>query len=193
MVTDRRVHFEEQLPRLRGELRIGIASVHAVRGWLPRRLVGWFPNWLTSRLPRRLVGYKMAGRTRWLPWRKNLLVDNGSNGLNYLRDLVLGTQLFPVAMALGTGTAPAVAADAALKTEVFRKAITRRTSSNKVAKLQTLVLETEANGFAIAEAGVFSSTVAGQGAMLSRVTFDPVSKTSSIQMTLEWRYTLSLP
>jgi len=125
----------------------------------------------------------------------NLLTTAGKNNV---RDFYLARGLDPVAIAVGTGNGDGTAAaptlgDTTLQVERFRKQIIRRTSSSLKAILQTLLLDTEANNspsWKLCEAILSTSTVAGQGTTLSRVTFPFISKDNLTQVTLEWEITI---
>jgi hypothetical protein len=125
------------------------------------------------------------GPSRLVVEKYNLITDGGKNAL---RDMILGRNFEPSAIAIGTGsTAPAVT-QTALVTEVLRKTLTRRYSGTKKANMQMLVKDNEANGNALREVGLFDSSVAPGGTMFNRIVHNVVNKTSSFMLTYtaEW-------
>lgn len=126
---------------------------------------------------------------------QNLLTTVGKNNL---RDFFLRRGLEPVSIAFGTGNgdgtaAAAAAGDTVLQVERFRKQILRTTSASLVAVLQTLVLASEANNtpaWKFSEAGLFTSSAANEGTLISRVTFPFITKDNLTQITAEWELTI---
>jgi hypothetical protein len=95
-------------------------------------------------------------------------------------------------VAVGKGSTAVTSADAALESEVFRKAInpidpsqhitTTNTDKRKV-MITTELDFAEAND-ALTEAGLFNA--ASGGVMYNRVVFPPINKTADFKLTLIW-------
>jgi len=112
-------------------------------------------------------------------------------GRNLVRDLFNG--LSPAGaithFAVGTGTATPTANDTALVAEVFRDAVTKRTPDVGKLTLQYYLPSTAANGYALAEAGLF--TAATGGTLVARVVFQAINKNASLSVTYTWDLTIS--
>lgn len=130
-----------------------------------------------------------TGLEEWIH-RPNLIT---TVGLQVFRDVWLNIGRQPTGIGVGTdNTAPAVG-DTDLGAEVWRIEINRRVKggSGIRALLQGLLDTGEANGNTLVEAGLFNSTLVGGGELISRVTHNSIAKTSSIQLTYKWEYTIS--
>lgn len=85
-------------------------------------------------------------------------------------------------MATGTGTNPALRADTALQTEIFRKAITTQSYTTLVYKCKLSLAASESVG-TVREIGVFADTV-----LFSRCNVNIV-KTNSVQLLITYTIT----
>ncbi len=115
------------------------------------------------------------------------------SGRDLVAKLFINEPIDPVShVAVGTGNAPVAAANAALATEVFRKAINpvdpsqhiTTTDTDKRRVMITAELDfTDANA-ALTEAGLFNAATGG--VMYNRVVFPPINKTADFKLTLIW-------
>ena len=121
--------------------------------------------------------------------KDNLIVDVG---FDFIADVIGLSTGRPGAMshiAVGTGTVAAAAGDAALGTELARKAATyAHTTGTKVFTFETTFDPGEATG-AITEAGVFNAATAGT--MLDRVVFAVINKGADDTLTQKFTFTMS--
>lgn len=117
----------------------------------------------------------------------NLVVNNG---LNLIRDLLDGDAVAGLThFAVGTGTTAVSATQTALVTEVFRAAVTSRTSNAQQLVVTYYLASGSANGNTLAEAGLFNA--ASTGTMFARVKFaSTIVKTASIAVTFTWTINL---
>ena len=117
----------------------------------------------------------------------NLVVNDG---LNLIRDLLDGDAVAGIThFAVGTGTAAATAGDTALGTEVFRAAVTGRTSNSQQLVVSYYLPSGSANGNTLTEAGLFNA--ASVGTMFARVKLaSSIVKTASIAVTFTWTINL---
>ncbi len=130
----------------------------------------------------------------------NALVDtvqaNNSivlTGRDLIAKLFVNEAIDPVShVAVGTGSGAVNAGDAALNTEIFRKAINTidpslhitTTSENKRKVTITAELDFAEANAALTEAGLFNA--AANGVMYNRVVFPPINKTADFKLTLIW-------
>jgi len=124
-----------------------------------------------------------SGRLREVVRVHNLVTNIG---LDQLRDALAGDPVtFPTHIALGTGSTGPSSGDSALEAEVYRDAITQvtRPATGHVRYRQYLSSQ-DANGHALAEAGLFNAAVAG--VLYARVTFPADEKTNAEAWTLTW-------
>lgn len=90
-------------------------------------------------------------------------------------------------MAVGSGTAPAAAANTALGTELGRVALTSTTvTNNQVAFVATFGAGVGTG--AVTEAGLFSASTSGT--MLCRTVFSVVNKEAADTMSITWTVTI---
>lgn len=117
----------------------------------------------------------------------NLVVNAG---LNLIRDLLDGDSVAGIThFAVGTGTAAALAGDTALGGEVFRDAVTARTSNAQQLVVSYYLASGSANGNTLTEAGLFNA--ASTGTMFARVKLaSAIVKTASIAVTFTWTINL---
>jgi hypothetical protein len=118
------------------------------------------------------------------------------SGRDLIAKLFVKQPIEPVShVAVGTGSTPVQASDAALVKELFRKPIApidpsrhiSTTGENKRKVTITADLDfKEANG-ALTEAGLFNAAAAG--VMYNRVVFPPINKTTDFKLTLIWEIT----
>lgn len=121
----------------------------------------------------------------------NLAVDSG---LNLIRDFLYGDAVSGLErFALGTGTGQVQAADAKLENEVFRDQLTKVTKTDKGLEIKYYLSSTDANGYAISEAGLFANgatDMPDSGTLYARVTFPAEEKMGAeawnFTWTLEW-------
>ncbi len=107
-------------------------------------------------------------------------------GRNLIRDALRGAG-GPYAIthvAVGTGTTTPTFGDVALQAEVYRAAATKVVVDSGKLTIHLYLPSTAANGFSLAEAGLF--TAASGGTLVARVTFGAITKTSQITVTLVW-------
>lgn len=93
--------------------------------------------------------------------------------------------------ALGTGTNAPALADTNLQTEIYRKQISVRSVSGKVATFQTFFTTSEANG-TLREAGLFgddAGSTPGSGTLFCRTAINR-TKTSNDTLSLTWSVTI---
>lgn len=93
--------------------------------------------------------------------------------------------------AVGTSSVAPTAADTTLNTEIFRKLISVRSASGKVATFQTFFTTAEANG-TLREAGLFgddATSSANTGTLFSKLAINR-TKTSGDTLTLSWDITI---
>jgi hypothetical protein len=117
----------------------------------------------------------------------NLVVDDG---LDLIRDLLDGDAVAGIThLAVGTGTVAVTAGDTALGTEVFRDAVTSRTSYAQQLVVSYYLASGSANGYTLTEAGLFNAAAAGT--MFARVKLaSSIAKTASIAVTFTWTINL---
>lgn len=103
--------------------------------------------------------------------------DGKNNLINYLA----GTDPTPPSrVAFGTGTATEADSDTALVTETNRILVDNTIVSNKQVKFSATLNSAQGNGNNLAEVGLFNAS--SGGTIFQRVTFNPVTKTSSIEV-----------
>lgn len=131
----------------------------------------------------------------------NLVV---AKGREVLRNLLSNYGSAPSVMALGTASTSPHDGDVALEVEVFRNAVTRVILDPAVIKFQMHVDTDQANGYTIAELGLFAAApmgahedqpgtvdaaalVAGTQQLFARAVLpDPIAKTASVSFTITW-------
>lgn len=94
--------------------------------------------------------------------------------------------------ALGTGETAPAASDTDLVTEIFRKQVSVRSSTLKVARFRTFFNTDEANG-SLKELGLFgddATVTADSGTLFCRLLINK-TKTSSETLTLDWEVALA--
>lgn len=121
-------------------------------------------------------------------WQQHNLVVTA--GLNLIRDLLDGDAVAGLThLAVGTGTNAVLASDTALQAEVFRDAVTSRTSANQSLVVSYYLGSPSANGNTLAEAGLFNA--ASAGTMFARVKLaSTIAKTASLAVTFTWTINL---
>jgi len=116
---------------------------------------------------------------------ENLVVTAGKN---WVADRMNNANTVMTHMAVGTGTATALAANTTLATENDRNALTSTTvTDNAVAYVATWAAG-DATA-ALTEAGLFDA--ASTGDMLARTVFSVVNKGAADSMTITWTITVS--
>ncbi|MGE5553291.1 MAG: hypothetical protein ACM3XZ_05130 [Betaproteobacteria bacterium] len=112
-------------------------------------------------------------------------------GRNLLRDALRGAggPYILTHIAVGEGTTAPAFGDIALQSECYRASVTKVVADNGKLTLHLYIPSTAANGFNLAEAGIFTSSVGGT--LFARVTFAPIAKSANISMALVWELTLS--
>lgn len=119
---------------------------------------------------------------------KNLVVATGKA---LVAQNLQGGNVVPVTyMAVGTGTTPAAAADAALESELDRNALTVSggTQTGPEVLFESTWLPGDGTG-ALTEAGLF--TAATGGVMLARTVFPVVNKGADDTISIAWTVTIS--
>ena len=116
---------------------------------------------------------------------ENLVVTVGKE---WVADRMNNANTVMTHMAIGTGTADALAGDTTLGTELDRNALSSTTvTANAVAYVATWAA-TDGTG-AITEAGIFDAATGGD--MLARTKFNVVNKGADDSMTITWTVTVS--
>lgn len=117
---------------------------------------------------------------------KNLVVTNGLGFIaSRMRDASASVMSH---MAVGSGTAAAALANAALGTELGRVALTSTTvTGNQVTFIATFPAGTGTG--ALTEAGIFNA--ASAGTMLCRTLFSVVNKDAGDTLSITWTITIS--
>lgn len=119
---------------------------------------------------------------------KNVVVTVGKNYLaSWLKDATQA-DYFMRYLALGTGTAAAVAGDTTLQTEIGTRVAGTLTSSTNVWQNQGTFGAGISTG-AITEAGIFSAS--SVGTMLARQVFSVINKAAGDSLTVTWQITIS--
>jgi hypothetical protein len=115
------------------------------------------------------------------------------SGRDLVAKLFINEPIDPVShVAVGTGSTPVAAANSALASEVFRKAINpvdpsqhiTTTDNDKRRVMITAELDFAEANAALTEAGLFNAATAG--VMYNRVVFPPINKTADFKLTLIW-------
>lgn len=134
-----------------------------------------------------VVSDAITGETLREETQHNLVVNAG---LNLIRDLLDGDAVAGLThLAVGTGTTAVSASQTALTTEVFRAAVTSRTSNAQQLVVSYYLPSGSANGNTLAEAGLFNAAAAGT--MFARVKLaSTIVKTASIAVTFTWTINL---
>ena len=114
----------------------------------------------------------------------NLVVNTG---LNWVRDLIGGTEVRPSFIALGTGTAAPAAGDTDLGSKVYTGAIDRRIASTAKMTNKIFVDSDSANSASISEMGLLRGTL-----LIARALISPaIAKTSLVELTISHEITVS--
>lgn len=134
-----------------------------------------------------VVSDAITGETLHEETQHNLVVNAG---LNLIRDLLDGDAVAGLThFAVGTGTTAVSASQTALTTQVFRDAVTSRTSNAQQLVITYYLASGSANGNTLAEAGLFNA--ASGGTMFARVKLaSTIVKTASIAVTFTWTINL---
>lgn len=134
-----------------------------------------------------MVSDATTGETLHEETQHNLVVNDG---LNLIRDLLDGDAVSGIThLAVGTGTTAVSAAQTALVTQVFRDALTSKTSNAQQLVVSYYLASGSANGNTLAEAGLFNAAAAGT--MFARVKLaSTIVKTASIAVTFTWTINL---
>jgi hypothetical protein len=144
-------------------------------------------------------GYTKSGKKAYFRGRikskdriDNTFVTVGKNSIaSALSGVETNNQGIITYCAVGTSVVAATLADTTLTTEIFRKLISVRSSSGKVATFQTFFTTAEANG-TLRECGLFgdsASATANSGTLFSKLAINRV-KSASDTLTLSWDITI---
>lgn len=115
------------------------------------------------------------------------------SGRDLVAKLFISQPIAPIShVSVGKGSAVVTAADVALESEVFRKAINpidpsqhvTTTGADKRKVMITAELDFAEANDALTEAGLFNA--ASGGVMYNRVVFPPINKTPDFKLTLIW-------
>ena len=119
--------------------------------------------------------------------QKNLVV---SGGLNLIRDLLDGDVVSGLThLAVGTDSSAAAATQTSLGAEIYRDAVSQRTSNDQQLVVSYYLASGSANGSTLTEAGLFNA--ASGGTMFARVLLSPgIVKTAAIAVTFTWSINL---
>ena len=114
-----------------------------------------------------------------------------TNGLNWVRDLMGGTETRATKIALGTGTATPSASDTALASQVWGTGteglIDRRVATSAKMTYKIFLGADDANGNTLGEEGLFRGTL-----MIARSLISPtIAKTDAVELTISHEITVS--
>lgn len=112
----------------------------------------------------------------------NLVVDRG---LALIALWHQGTGAAITLGAVGTGGTAPTPDQTALLAEVYRTTLAQRTVVGNAITSRLYVPTNAANGTTLREAGLFAS----DGTLYSRITYDPIVKTSQVAVTYLWTHT----
>lgn len=148
---------------------------------------------LRAGLNLRIETFDQERSTRRIHYAENLIV---TSGIQSIRDLIGGSGFRPSHIGLGTGTTAVVAGDTAIETEQYRDEITRRDDLAAGNEFQLFLGLNDGNGFSYTEAGLlqtgFQNGSSGDPAtLIARSVFAAVPKTSSVELTLTWTWTIT--
>jgi hypothetical protein len=133
-----------------------------------------------------------TGKIKDVTFIKNTFVTSGKNSIaSRLSGTDTSGKGTITYCALGTSSVAPTLADTHLGTEIFRKLISTRSVSGKVATYQTFFTISEANG-TLREAGLFGDDASGTpdtGTLFSKLAINRV-KSASDTLTLSWDITV---
>lgn len=133
-----------------------------------------------------------TGKIKSVDFIKNTFVTTGKNAIAAaLMGTTSNNKGIITYCAVGTNTTAPTLADTQLGTEIFRKLVSVRSVSGKVANFQTFFTTAEANG-TLREAGLFgddASSTPDSGTLFSKLAINRV-KSSSDTLTLSWDITI---
>ena len=113
----------------------------------------------------------------------NLVVDNAKNIMAHLLGSAAVADWGIAKMVFGTGTTTPTETDVALEIPITpEKDVTVDYPDTTSVRFTATLESTEANGFPVAEAGLYS----GSEGMFSRVVFGPLNKTSDFRFVFRW-------
>jgi len=175
-----------EMQNVQGKVRIDVLEV---KGLSVVGLSRWLEEWIVPEIPAtELIPNRESGRIMRTLYSSNLIV---ATGRAYLGLLLKGSTPAPTHVAVGTSVTVAADGQTALVSEVFRDNITQRINITDGARIRFLLSSTSANGVDLAEAGLFGPSFYNY--MLSRVTYTPITKTSSVAINYTWDITFSQP
>lgn len=124
----------------------------------------------------------------------NLIVDNGLLVMTQVFGDAASPNLFaqkkPSLIAVGTNNTDAAAGDTALGAQVFEDTFDSTTfPTNSSVRFDMTILQAEANGDTLSEAGVKSV----DSTLISRSIFGPIAKDSNFQLSFQWTFTFARP
>jgi len=108
-------------------------------------------------------------------------------GLNWVRDLMGGTEVRASAIAVGIGTTTPAAGDTDLASEVYTGTIDRRLAGTAKMTHKIFIPSGSANGNDLGEMGLFRGTLLIARALISPV----IAKTSAVELTISHEITVS--
>lgn len=133
-----------------------------------------------------------TGRIKSVDYIKNTFVTAGKNSIAAaLMGTTSNNQGIITYCAVGTNTTAPALANTHLGTEIFRKLVSVRSVSGKVATFQTFFTTSEANG-TLREAGLFgddASATPDTGTLFSHLAINRV-KSASDTLTMSWDITI---
>lgn len=134
----------------------------------------------------------LTGKIKDVDFVHNTFVTVGKNSMAAaLMGTTTNDQGIITYCAVGTSVIAATLADTTLTTEIFRKLVSVRSVSGKVATFQTFFTTSEANG-TLREAGLFgdlATATANSGTLFSKLAINRV-KSSSDTLTMSWDITI---
>lgn len=134
----------------------------------------------------------VTGKVKDVTFIKNTFVTSGKNAIaDALRGTTSNSKGIITYCAVGTSAVAPTLADTHLGVEIFRKLISVRSVSGKVATFQTFFTTAEANG-TLREAGLFgddATSTPDSGTLFSKLAINRV-KSSSDTLTMSWDITI---
>lgn len=133
-----------------------------------------------------------TGKIKAVDFVENMIVTAGKNSMaSALKGTTDNNQGIITYCAVGTSAVAPALGDTALTTEIFRKLVSVRSVSGKVATFQTFFTTSEANG-TLREAGLFGDAAtagASTGTLFSKLAINRV-KSASDTLTMSWDITI---
>ena len=133
-----------------------------------------------------------TGKIKSVDFLENMFVTAGKNSLaDGMRGTESNNKGIITYCAVGTSVVAPALGDIKLTTEIFRKLVSVRSVSGKVATFQTFFTTAEANG-SLREAGLFGDDASGtvdSGTLFAKLAINRV-KSASDTLTMSWDITI---